>query len=71
MLTINRIKPMNNGRQLIKGACLSADTKPTEYANGSTLFEMDTATCFMYDEENQHWHAITNDTIAAILLSER
>lgn len=40
---------------------LSTDTKPTEtygeekIRNGSTFYEIDTATLFMYDEENDQW----------------
>lgn len=46
------------GRMYIEGECLSSDTKPTEnILNGSKLMEMDTATLYMYDEENNTWRA--------------
>lgn len=36
---------------------LSTDTKPTNVANASTFYEMDTATLFMFDEQNGVWLA--------------
>lgn len=45
-------------RSLIKGDCLSTDEKPVSgIANGSTLFEMDTATMYKFDQENDVWRA--------------
>lgn len=43
-----------------EGTCISTDTKPTDdtsMMNGSKLLEMDTATIYMYDEENAEWKA--------------
>lgn len=34
---------------------LSTDEKPTDVANASTFYEMDTATLYMYDEQNKVW----------------
>lgn len=39
----------------VEGNCLSADTKPTDVANGSILLEMDTSKVYMYDEANSQW----------------
>ena len=42
--------------EYIEGACLSTDTKPTEgIANGSKVFEMDTATVYMFDGDSKTW----------------
>lgn len=35
--------------------CLSTDIKPTEYANASACYEMDTKKFFLFDEENKKW----------------
>lgn len=43
---------------------LSSDTKPTvtykgtAITNGSTFFEMDTSTAYMYDEDGETWHEL-------------
>jgi hypothetical protein len=43
---------------------LSSDTKPTDtykgttITNGSTFFEMNTSTVYMYDEANTTWHEL-------------
>ncbi len=34
---------------------LSTDTKPTNAANASTFYEMDTKKVFMFDEQNKLW----------------
>lgn len=39
----------------IEGECLSTDTKPTKYANGSVLIEMDTGKIFMFNEAGSTW----------------
>ena len=64
MLTISRMTPTttpnwNEKKILIEGECLSTDDKPTDYANGSILFEMDTATMYMYDEAGESWRPWT------------
>ena len=38
-----------------EGECLSADTKPTTWANGSKLIEMDTSKLYLYDAANHQW----------------
>ena len=41
---------------------LSTDTKPTEKVrNGSIFVEMDTATIYMFDEENGEWLEQSSD----------
>ena len=59
MLTINSAKPAveGTGKKIIEGECLSTDGKPTNCANGSKLFEMDTSTLYMFDEANKVWRA--------------
>lgn len=58
MVTITETKKLNkNGKSLIEGTCLSSDTKPTTYVNGSILLEMDTSTLYFYDEANSTWRA--------------
>ncbi len=37
---------------------LSTDAKPTEIANGSVFFEMDTSKVYLYDAENAEWREI-------------
>lgn len=44
--------------QFAKFAGLSTDTKPTDVPNASRFVEMDTATLYMYDAENQVWYPI-------------
>ena len=41
-----------------EGVCLSTDTKPTDWENGSTLLEMDTAKVFVYDKANSTWREL-------------
>jgi len=40
-----------------EGACLAADTKPTdaEIMNGSTMLEVDTGKTWYFDGENSTW----------------
>lgn len=62
MITIDGINRFNNSLNIIG---LSTDTKPIEEVeyqgvtykirNGSTFYEQDTQTAFMYDEENHIW----------------
>lgn len=56
MLTIRK-RDFNytNGRDRIEGELKSTDTKPTIYANGSILMEMDTGKFFVYDESGSTW----------------
>lgn len=55
MVTITNVKIINNGKSIIDGVCLSTDTKPTIYGNGSTLAEMDTSKLYFYDADNSEW----------------
>ena len=60
MLTWEKVVGFHGGKVYREGACLSTDTKPESdntMMNGSKLFEMDTATLYMYDEENGEWRA--------------
>lgn len=41
-----------------EGVCLSTDTKPTDWENGSTLLEMDTGKVFVYDKANSTWREL-------------
>ena len=51
------------GKQVFGFFGLSTDTKPTDtyegqiIENGSTFYEINTGTVYMFDEENQAWHA--------------
>lgn len=40
------------------GMCLSTDTKPTDWDNGSTLLEMDTGKVYAYDKQNALWREL-------------
>lgn len=42
-------------KSYIEGECLSTDVKPTVYANGSKLLEINTSKLFIYDEANNVW----------------
>lgn len=44
-----------NGKNRVEGECLSTDTKPTTYANGSILIEIDTGKVFMFNETGSEW----------------
>lgn len=41
-----------------EGTCLSTDTKPTDWENGSVLIEIDTGKVYVYDEENTIWREL-------------
>lgn len=45
-------KTYNNHRE---GTCLSSDTKPTDWAGGSFLLEIDTSKVYIYDQQNSVW----------------
>lgn len=49
----------------VEGVCLSTDTKPTNWANGSTLLEMDTSKVFVYDATNNTWNIWTGNSAVA------
>ena len=42
----------------VEGVCLSTDTKPTDWANGSILMEIDTKKVFVFDAENSTWREL-------------
>lgn len=64
MVTINAEKwmgksdPRGNAVYYREGVCLSTDTKPTAWENGSTLLEMDTKKVFVFDAENEVWREL-------------
>ena len=47
--------PCGAGRMYKEGACLSTDDKPVDVANGSKLFEMDTAKLYLFDQAGEMW----------------
>ena len=56
MITFSEAKWLTSGKLYFVGECLSTDEKPTEtIQNGSKLMEMDTATMYLYDAENERW----------------
>ena len=56
MVTFSEAIWLTSGKLYCVGECLSTDEKPTEnIQNGSKLMEMDTATMYLYDEENKTW----------------
>lgn len=55
MLTITKTVKTINGKEVVEMVCLSTDTKPTDYGNGSLCLEMDTGKIFAYDEEDTEW----------------
>lgn len=62
MITIKaRDFKYNGNKDRIEGECLSTDTKPTIYANGSILLEMDTAKFYAFDEANSEWLEVTGE----------
>lgn len=44
-----------NEKDRVEGECLSTDTKPTTYANGSLLIEIDTGKIYMFNETGSEW----------------
>ena len=58
MVTWTEITHVTTEGAFRQGVCLSSDTKPIDdVLNGSILMEMDTATLYLYDAENQTWRA--------------
>lgn len=62
MITIitKQAQVLNSNRELHNSEiheirCLSADTKPTDVSNGSSLIEMDTGKVYLFDQENSEW----------------
>lgn len=56
MFTVIKAHYAGNEKSYIEGACLAADTKPTDgIANGSILIEIDTGKIFMFNETGSAW----------------
>ena len=58
MITIVRTLRLEKGTQLVELVCLSTDTKPTEYLNGSLCLEMDTGDFYAYDADDETWQKV-------------
>ena len=55
MVTYNYGKSFGD-KLYVEGECLSTDNKPVNgIMNGSKLLEMDTATLYIFDEDNKEW----------------
>lgn len=56
MFTTIKAHYAGNEKSYIEGACLAADTKPTDgIANGSIIIEIDTGKIFMFNETGSAW----------------
>ena len=56
MFTVIKTIGLRNGKNIIEGACLNADAKPTEnIANGSMCIEMDTGNIYMFNSASGAW----------------
>ena len=51
MVRIMDKKVQLDDKKLVEISCLSTDTKPVGFANGSLLLEIDTAYIYAYDED--------------------
>lgn len=59
MFSVIKTIGLRNGKNIIEGACLNADAKPTQnIANGSMVIEMDTGNILIFDETNSVWKTI-------------
>ena len=59
MFSVIKTIGLRNGKNIIEGACLNADAKPTQnIANGSMCIEMDTGKVYVFDEANSTWREI-------------
>ena len=73
MITLLSRRPSNergpDGKfiELCEGVCLSTDTKPLTWRNGSVLFQMDTSKKYMFNSEDTEWIAIEEQTPGVIL----
>ncbi len=54
----DRLDEHGNPIRIVDAYCLSTDTKPTTWENGSTLLEMDTSKVYMYDADNETWREL-------------
>lgn len=56
MFTVIKAHYAGNEKSYIEGACLAADSKPTDgIANGSIVIEIDTGKIFMFNETGSAW----------------
>ena len=56
MFTVIKAHYAGNEKSYIEGACLAADSKPTDgIANGSIIIEIDTGKIFMFNETGSAW----------------
>ena len=59
MFSVIKTIGLRNGKNIIEGACLNEDAKPTQnIANGSMTIEMDTGNILIFDETNSEWKTI-------------
>ncbi len=55
MVTVTNLKSIINGKELVDISCISTDTKPTRFANGSMCLEMDTGKIYAFNETASTW----------------
>lgn len=56
MFTTIKAHYAGNEKSYVEGACLAADSKPTDgIANGSVCIEIDTGKIFMFNETGSAW----------------
>ena len=58
MITIKEVTKVEQGKEMVEMECLSTDTKPTDYLNGSLCLEMDTGDFYYLDGEDETWKKI-------------
>ena len=55
MFTVTKVVRIIDGKELVDSVCLSADTKPTRFANGSMCLEMNTGDVYAFNEDDSAW----------------
>ena len=55
MFTVTKVIRIIGGKDLVESACLSTDTKPTKFSNGSMCLEMDTGKIYAFNETASTW----------------
>lgn len=55
MVTVIRVNNASSDKLLVDLVCLSTDSKPTQYMNGSMAFEMNTGKFFVFNEDGPAW----------------
>lgn len=61
MISVINQRFIDGHKKILELAAISADEKPLRLVNGdkinngSTLYEMDTRKCYMFDEVNNKW----------------